>query len=113
MRPRRPDAAPLYVIEVRPADNAVVVGPRNALRRCTVEAMDCAWVSGSPPPHGAAVLVQLRAHGHQHQAAVDDAGAGIMRLRFRSAVEQVSPGQAVVLYDGDEVLGGGTVRRAA
>ena len=115
VRPRRPDAAPLYVIEVRPADNAVVVGPRDALRRCTVEAMDCAWVSGSPPPHGAAVLVQLRAHGHQHQAAVDDAGAGVgvMRLRFRSAVEQVSPGQAVVLYDGDEVLGGGTVRRAA
>jgi tRNA-specific 2-thiouridylase len=113
VRPQRPDAAPLYVIEVRPADNVVVVGPREALRRVTVDAAGCSWVSGSAPAAGSAVAAQLRAHGDAHAATVEQTGSGSLRLRFAAAVEHVSPGQAVVLYDGDEVLGGGILHRAA
>ncbi len=112
LRPGRPDQPPLYVIEVRPEDNALVVGERRRLERDRLEASDCRWI-GAPPAPGTRCQAQLRAHGVPHDAEVLDAGHDVLRLRFEAPVMQVSPGQAVVLYSGDEVLGGGVVRRAA
>jgi tRNA-specific 2-thiouridylase len=111
--PSRPDAAPRYVIEVRPALNTVVVGPREALRRATVEASSFRWISGSAAAMGAECEAQLRAHGEPHPARVVTSDGDTVRIRFDSPVDQAAPGQSVVLYRGDEVLGGGLIRRAA
>jgi tRNA-specific 2-thiouridylase len=112
VQPQRHDARPLYVIDVRVAENAIVVGPRRALRRTSLEASGCSWVSGSSPPAGASCCAQVRAHGAPQPASVVEAAQDRVRLRFRAPVEHVSPGQAVVLYDGDEVLGGGFIDAA-
>jgi tRNA-uridine 2-sulfurtransferase len=113
LAPDRPDAAPRYVIELRPAANAVVVGPREALRRSSVEAGSFRWVAGTPPVAGSACEAQLRAHGDPHLARIDAHDGDAVVVRFEAPVDQAAPGQSVVLYRGDEVLGGGVIRRAA
>jgi tRNA-uridine 2-sulfurtransferase len=112
LRQQRSDAAPLYVIELRAQDNSIVVGPRAALARRALEADDCSWVAGAPPPNGIECDVQVRSHGRPARAAVHASGPEL-RVEFDAPVEQVAPGQSVVLYTGDEVIGGGVIRRAA
>jgi tRNA-specific 2-thiouridylase len=104
----RPDAAPLYVLELRAADNTLVVGARAELAQRRVEATDCSWV-GPAPVAGDACTVQLRAHGTPLLARVTDAGGSRIGLSLDEPAEPVSPGQAAVIYAGDEVLGGGVI----
>ena len=111
--PSRPDAAPRFVIELRPAANTLVVGPREALRSSLVEASSFHWVSGRGPAQGTRCNAQLRAHGEPHAATIEATDATGVRVRFDAPVDQAAPGQSMVLYRGDEVLGGGLVRRAA
>jgi tRNA-specific 2-thiouridylase len=110
--PARPDASPVYVLELRPASNTVVVGEREALLRCSIEARSCSWV-GPAPAAGAACAVQLRAHGAALRAVVTDAADDGIRLDLVEPAAQVSPGQAAVLYRDDEVIGGGVIAAAA
>ena len=107
--PRRADATPLHVIALDAARNTLVVGPREALLRDTVVAAACSWV-GAPPQVGEeGCTAQLRAHGQAHPARVEEATASVLRLRLDPPAAQVAAGQPVVLYRGDEVLGGGTI----
>ena len=110
--PARPDAAPLYVLELRAADNLVVVGGREQLARSSLHATDCAWIDAAPA-RGTGCTAQLRAHGEPAAVTVAHAAAGELELRFAAPAVQVSPGQSVVLFAGDEVLGGGTISAAA
>ena len=110
--PTRPDAAPLYVVELRASDNSIVVGERDALARQRIEAGECAWVSDAPTP-GTGCTVQLRAHGAPLPAVVTRATDTELRLDLAEPAAQVSPGQAAVVYRDDEVLGGAVVRAAA
>jgi tRNA-specific 2-thiouridylase len=113
IRPDRPDAVPLYVLELDPAANRVVVGALAELRRSRLTAGECRWVSGVPPAGGTEVQAQLRAHGRAHPGEVVAADGRSLEVRFPEPAAQVSPGQAVVLYRGDEVIGGGMVEVAA
>ena len=112
LRPDRPDAAPLYVVAMDKAENRLVVGPGEALGRRSVRAVDCRWVGGTAPGDGVSCEAQLRAHGEAHPARVESAGPDHVRLSFAEPVRHVSTGQALVLYRGDEVLGGGAVEAA-
>jgi tRNA-specific 2-thiouridylase len=112
IRPGRPDATPMYVLALDAALNRVVVGPAEALQRGGLRAGDCRWVSGAPPEVGSAVEAQLRAHGRPHAATVVAASSHAVEVCFVEPAAQVSPGQAVVLYRGDEVVGGGVVEEA-
>jgi tRNA-specific 2-thiouridylase len=112
--PRTPDAPPLHVVRIDSAANAITVGPRHALLREAITSRDCSWVAGRPAAAGTRCTVQLRAHGAAHDAVVLRADRdGGLELHLDPPVAQVSPGQSAVLYDGDEVLGGGTVAEAA
>lgn len=110
--PSRPDAAPLYVLELRPADNAIVVGGRDGLLRRRIEAESCSWV-GEAPVAATECTVQLRAHGAAVPAVVTHADTMRCVLDLTEPAAQVSPGQAGVLYRGDEVIGGGVITAAA
>jgi tRNA-uridine 2-sulfurtransferase len=111
--PSRPDAAPRYVIELLPEVNTVVVGPREALRRSTVEASSFSWIAGGGPPAGTECEAQLRAHGDPHPARIESSDNEAVHVRFDTPVDQAAPGQSLVLYRGDEILGGGMIRRTA
>jgi tRNA-uridine 2-sulfurtransferase len=113
LQPRTADAAPVYVLRLDAAGNTVVVGPRTALLRTRAISRDATWVGLEPPAAGTACSVQLRAHGDAHPAVVERCDGDGVAVRFDPPVMQVSPGQSLVLYRGDEVLGGGTVAEAA
>jgi tRNA-uridine 2-sulfurtransferase len=100
---------PMYVLEIRPDASEVVVGPREALGRTTLTASHVNWVSGEAPVGWRRVTAQIR---HRHEAArgrvraLDQARA---ELEFDEPQAAITPGQAVVFYDGDVVLGGGWI----
>jgi tRNA-specific 2-thiouridylase len=100
--------APLYVVALKPADRQVVVGPRAALEETTVTAADVNWIL-LPPSAPRRVTAQIR---HRHRAApatVRAVGANRAALVFDEPQVAVTPGQAVVFYDGDVVVGGGWI----
>jgi len=96
---------------VDPARNAVIVGEAADLLAHSVSASAPRWVAAPPAP-GAAVSVQLRAHGEPLPATVTHLDAGTLTLALDAPARAPAPGQAVVLYDGDRVLGGGTAERS-
>jgi tRNA-specific 2-thiouridylase len=102
---------PLYVLEIRPATREVVVGPRDALARRRVQATEVNWLAPMPA-EGDAVTVQVRHRGAHVPATVLRADAQRVEVVLGEAVHGVAPGQSLVLYDGDVVLGGGVITHA-
>ena len=101
---------PLYVLEIKPDAAQVVVGSRDALGRTQLTATGVNWVSGAAPADWLRVSAQIR---HRHQAAparvrLSQTNERI-ELEFDAPQTAVTPGQAVVFYEGDEVLGGGWI----
>jgi tRNA-specific 2-thiouridylase len=103
---------PLYVLRVDADTRRVVVGPDERLRAFGVEALGMNWLRVPAPDEP--VEARVRHRGARVPCAVEslDAAAGTARLGFRAPARAAAPGQSVVLYSGDEVLGGGTIRRA-
>jgi tRNA-uridine 2-sulfurtransferase len=95
---------PRYVQAIRPATATVVIGRRGSAPVDGLKLGEPSWVSGTPPV--GPVAVQIRAHGDVHDAILDSDGAA---LHLVEPLEGVAAGQSAVLYDGDRVLGGGTI----
>jgi tRNA-uridine 2-sulfurtransferase len=96
---------PLYVLGTRRAANAVVVGPRESLARTIVEAR------GRLYTHAHSVDAKLRYRSPAVPAQVTPTARGF-RLELAAPAYGVAPGQTAVLYDGDAVVGSGTVTSA-
>jgi tRNA-uridine 2-sulfurtransferase len=100
---------PLYVVKIDAESGDVTVGPRSALERSTLTASAVNWVSVDAPSTWLRVSAQIR---HRHRAA-----AGRVRaldghraeFEFDDPQAAVTPGQAVVFYDEDVVVGGGWI----
>jgi tRNA-uridine 2-sulfurtransferase len=101
-----------YVLDVDADRNRVVVGPGELLARRGLIADRVTWVEGEPPDDGPCeVEVQVRYRGDPVPAAVLGTGSTI-RVEFRSAQRGIAPGQSVVLYRGEELLGGARIVEA-
>jgi tRNA-uridine 2-sulfurtransferase len=99
----------LYVKEINADTNTVVVGTRDevSMERCVVE--DTHWVSGKPPADGCSCTVRLRYRHRGAPAILHVQGEDRVEVAFKTPQFAVTPGQAAVFYDGDEVLGGGWI----
>jgi tRNA-uridine 2-sulfurtransferase len=100
---------PLYVLEIRAQAAEVVVGPRSALGRATLTASSVNWVSGEAPAQWRAVGAQIRYRHTAAPARVRALDDGRAEVEFVDAQTAITPGQAVVFYDGDVCLGGGWI----
>ena len=96
---------PMYVIAIRPADRAVVIGPREELLGRGIIARQVNWLVDEPPC-GSSVLVRVRHRASLAAGVLIRAGADEIEIALEEAVSAISPGQSVVLYDGERVLGG-------
>ncbi len=96
-----------YAVAVDVASARVTIGHRHALHTTEMTLTDTTWVDH---PASGPVLVQASAHAPPRPADYDPVGA---LVRFSEPVVRVAPGQSVVLYRGDEVLGGGVAAALA
>jgi tRNA-specific 2-thiouridylase len=100
--------APMYVLELRPTEQQVVVGPKTSLEQTTLTASGVNWILDEPLLLRA-VTAQIR-HRHRPAAAVvRSAGDGRADVIFETPQVAITPGQAIVFYDGDAVVGGGWI----
>jgi tRNA-specific 2-thiouridylase len=102
-------AVPLYVVRIDAETRTVTVGPRHALDRPTLTASGVNWIAIDAPATPVRAAAQIR---HRHRP-----GAGTLRALDEGRAEfcfdqpqpAVTPGQAVVFYEGDTVIGGGWI----
>jgi tRNA-specific 2-thiouridylase len=102
-------AAPLYVLNIDPASHRVTVGADAELATHTVRARQLNWVSIAELTGPMRVKAKIR---HRHEpawATLEPAGADEVIATFDEPQRAVTPGQAAVFYNGDEVVGGGWI----
>jgi tRNA-specific 2-thiouridylase len=103
-----PAGTPMYVLALEPANRRVVVGPRTSLERSTLTASSVNWIVRTPSAPVPA-SVQIRYKHRPAPATVLTTGPGRAEIRFDAPQIAITPGQAVVFYEGDLVLGGGWI----
>lgn len=106
------DGQPRYVLNVDTKTQTVFVGPETLLSVTKISADRPRWTSGSAPSIGSNVFVQLRAHGEPMAAVVLRADNEI-EIELEKSTRSVAPGQTLALYDGDRVLGSGTITKSS
>jgi tRNA-specific 2-thiouridylase len=111
-----PGGRPRYVLSVQPATNTVLVGRGELLDVDEVSARRPVWTGGAAPAQSFDALVQLRAHGMVSPASIrvetaEDGAESVVAL-LRTPQRGIAPGQALVAYDGDTVLGSATITAA-
>jgi tRNA-specific 2-thiouridylase len=101
---------PLFVVGLQPDSNTVVVGSESDLQTNSLAAYDCNWVAvrSAEDIGSAEAKIRYNMEPVACDVGLTPDGSGI-RVDFIEPVRAVTPGQAIVLYDGDIVLGGGTI----
>jgi tRNA-specific 2-thiouridylase len=104
-------AEPMYVTAIRPHERAVVIGPRAELLGRGVIARELNWIA-APRGIGDSVLVQVRHRSSPVAADIVRVDEDEIELALDAPIAAIAPGQSLVLYDGDAVLGGGVIEAA-
>lgn len=100
---------PVYVCGKDMANNTVTVGPNEALMSTSLLADRCNWIAISPPEKAIQVLAKARSRMTEQPATVYPLEDGSVQVIFDQPQRAITPGQAIVFYDSDRVLGGGTI----
>jgi tRNA-specific 2-thiouridylase len=111
LRVPAPSGEPRYVLSIEPVTRTVVVGARDELAVSVLRGIRPTW-TGEPvvgPWRGQA---QYRAHGTPHDATVEAVGDGLV-VALDQPASGVAPGQTVVVYEGDRVVGSAVIAEAS
>ena len=100
-----------YVLEILPETHTVVVGDREELLARHLRAAQVNWLI-DPPQSALACQVKIRYRHQPAPASVVTVASGEAEVVFEEAQSAITPGQAVVFYDGQRVLGGGWIEEA-
>jgi tRNA-specific 2-thiouridylase len=100
---------PLYVVRIDPSRNALIVGPKAAVLRPRLLAQDVHFVAGSAPPGKADITAKIRYKAEEATATLIPLPGQKAEVIFDRPQPAVTPGQGVVFYQGDIVLGGGII----
>lgn len=99
---------PIYVASMNPQSGEVIVGPQAAILSATAHASRMSWLHGEPT--GALrALVRIRYNHEAAPARIEPLPDAHVRVTFDEPQWAITPGQALVIYDDDEVLGGGWI----
>ena len=100
---------PLYVLEINTPRNEIVVVPNDFLYKKDLLADQINWISGDKFVSPGPAKARIRYKHKEAKALVVPLDSGKIRVEFEKPQRAITPGQAVVFYDGDVVLGGGTI----
>lgn len=104
---------PIYVAHIDPAANRVTLADRQTLHRNALVATEVNWLTDRPRSGAGPICCSAKIrYNHDPQPAAVIVSDSEMTVRFAEPQSAVTPGQAVVLYDGDLLLGGGWIDRA-
>ncbi len=104
-----PAASRLYVTGISPASQEVTLGSNDDLFSRHVTADQVNVIAGKPLAEPVRVTARIRYRHKEQPATAWQDETGILHVEFDEPQRAVTPGQAVVLYNGDDVLGGGTI----
>ncbi len=103
---------PLYVVDMDPCRNALVVGSREEVFSRSLKAGDLSFIAGETPEEALPVQVKIRYRAPAVPATLYPPENGEAGVIFAEGQKAVTPGQAAVFYRGAEMLGGGIIRSA-
>ncbi|WP_240893958.1 tRNA 2-thiouridine(34) synthase MnmA [Limisphaera ngatamarikiensis] len=102
---------PLYVVDLDPENNRVIVGEDTHLLADTFVIERCNWIPFDQLTAPTEAVVKIRYNHPGTPAVVEPLEGGRARVRLREPQRAITPGQAAVFYQGDLVLGGGWICR--
>ena len=102
---------PVYVTEIIPETNTVVLGGEDELDRSEMRIAKVNSMKHETLPEGMEATVKIRYRDAGTAGTIRNAGGGMVDVHFKTEAKGVAPGQSAVFYDGDDVLGGGTIQR--
>lgn len=100
---------PLYVCKICHESGNIVLGRSDDLFGTKLNATEFNWISGEAPKDKFRCKAKIRYRQTKQWAKVIPTGKTTVQIVFDKPQRAITPGQAVVLYDGDIVLGGGTI----
>ncbi|HLS88426.1 MAG TPA: tRNA 2-thiouridine(34) synthase MnmA [Sphingobacteriaceae bacterium] len=103
---------PLYVVALKPEENALIVGTADQVQSAGLVAEGVNWIPYDRPPGPVTAQVKIRYRAEGAPAVIYPQPDGTAVVAFQEPQRAVTPGQTAAFYDGDLVLGGGTIRRA-
>lgn len=101
---------PLYVVDIDPARNAIVVGSDDDLYSSQLTAEDMVYIY-ERPDKPIALTAKVRYNMKDAPALLTPMAGGQALVRFETPQRAITPGQAVVCYQGEDVVGGGTIEK--
>ena len=104
-----PSNQPLYVKAIDPKSNQVVLSENDALFSQQLTGENFNWIAWEAPPRQFRCSAKARYRQTEQPCEVTVEEGGSVQVLFDRPQRAITPGQAVVLYDGDTVLGGGTI----
>jgi tRNA-specific 2-thiouridylase len=100
---------PLYVVGIDAESASVTVGPRESLERTSMTASRVNWISGDTPSSPVRARARIRYRHREAAATITPQADARVTVTFDESQSAITPGQAVVFYDGDYVVGGGWI----
>ena len=101
--------APMYVLEKNVEKNEVVLCSNEELFSRSLDAENVNWIAFDNPPESFSAKARIRYNQKEENAQVIVTGEDTVHVEFEKPQRAIAKGQAVVFYDGETVLGGGTI----
>lgn len=101
---------PVYVTKIDPIQNIVQVGSNEELFQSSLVGENCSFISGNPPSDFLKVKAKIRYNALKVPAEIHRLGEHLIKVDFEEPQRAITPGQAVVFYQDDVVLGGATIK---
>ncbi|MGI6574570.1 MAG: tRNA 2-thiouridine(34) synthase MnmA [bacterium] len=101
---------PLYVVDIDPARNAVIVGTKEQLERQELVAEAINWIAIPQLDMPLRCMAMIRYNAKEAPAVISPLSTGDVLVRFQEPVRAPTPGQSVVFYEDDLVIGGGIIK---
>ncbi len=103
---------PLYVTDIDADTNVITVGPKEDIYNDELVAAGFNWIAVDKPESEMEVKAKIRSSQEETEATLIPINSDRIKVKFREPQMAITPGQAVVFYNDDIVLGGGTIERS-